>query len=208
MAIQTGKNCIVGSVAVTVCAAAPFAPVLSRIYREKQRIMFSELGGFPTGHGGVALHANIVNSGWEMIGIGSGIVIRFMTGEAICGYIGIFTRDMTLVAVVDGMTLGEWKAGMIKSGRLPPGHGGMTLHANIVNSGNKVVGIGCGIVFHLMTWETLCGYIGIVTRIVTFIAIIDGMPQGEGKVDMFVLCRFPSGHGGMALHTHIWNTGS
>ena len=78
MAIQTGKNCIVGSVAVTVCAAAPFASVLSRIYREKQRIMFSELGGFPIGSRGVALHANIVNSGREVIRIGGGIVVRLM----------------------------------------------------------------------------------------------------------------------------------
>ncbi len=160
-------------------------------------------GRFPTRHGGVALHANIVDSCREMVGIGGGIVICLMAGEAIGGHIGVVSRNVTLVAVVDGMSQGEGKVKMFVFCRFPSRHGGVALHAHIVNSGNKVIGIGGGIIVGLMAGKTLCGNIGIIARIVTFIAIIDGVPLGERKVKMFVLCRFPSGHSCVALHAHI-----
>ena len=123
----------------------------------------------------MALHANIVDSRCDMVGIGGGIVICLMAGEAIGRYIGIVTRYMTLVAVVDGMTLGERKAGMVKYGRRPPWHGGMALHANIVDSRCDMVGIGGGIVISFMAGEAIGRHIGIVACIVTLIAIIDRM---------------------------------
>ncbi len=73
----------------------------------------------------MALHANIVDSGREVVGIGGGVVIRLMTGEAIGGHIGIVARNVTLVAVIDGMTLGQRKARMIKSCRGPARHSAM-----------------------------------------------------------------------------------
>ena len=112
--------------------------------------MFCEFGGLPTGHSGVALNADIVNSGGDVVGICGGIVIRLMAGEAICGHIGIVARNMTLVAVIDGMALGERKTCMIKNSRFPAGHSGVALHADIVNSGSDVVGIGGCIVISLM----------------------------------------------------------
>ena len=61
----------------------------------------------PSGHGGVALHANVVNSGDEVVGIGGGIVIRLMAGETLGRHIGIIAWNVTLVAVIQGMTLGQ-----------------------------------------------------------------------------------------------------
>ena len=40
-------------------------------------------GRFPSWHGCMALHANIVNSGCDMVWIGGGIVISLVAGEAL-----------------------------------------------------------------------------------------------------------------------------
>ena len=67
--------------------------------------MFKD-GGLPSWHGGVALHAHVVNSGRKVVGIGCGIVIRLMAGETLCRHIGIVSRNVTEVTIVDGVTLG------------------------------------------------------------------------------------------------------
>ena len=67
--------------------------------------MFGEIGRCPAGHGGVAFHANIVNSRREVVGIGGGVVIGLMTGETIGRHIGIVARHMTLTTIIDGVTL-------------------------------------------------------------------------------------------------------
>jgi len=100
MAIDTGENRIVCSVAVTFRATVPFAIVLSRIYGEKQSIMNGECSRFPSGHGGVTLHAYIVNSGREVVGVGGGIVIGLVAGETIGRYIGIIALNMAKIAVI------------------------------------------------------------------------------------------------------------
>ena len=72
--------------------------------------MFGEIGGCPSGHGGVALHANIVNPRREVVRIGGGVVIGLMTGETLGRHIGIVTRYMTLLTIIDRMPLGQRKA--------------------------------------------------------------------------------------------------
>ena len=67
--------------------------------------MFGEIGRLPSWHRGVALHANIVNSRREVVGIGGGVVIHLMTGETIGRHIGIVARYMTLITIIDGVTL-------------------------------------------------------------------------------------------------------
>ena len=69
--------------------------------------MFGEIGRLPSGHGGVAFHANIFNSRREVLGIGGGIVIGLMAGETLCRHRGIVGRIMTLIAVSNGMTKGK-----------------------------------------------------------------------------------------------------
>ena len=69
--------------------------------------MFGEIGGLPSGHGGVTLHANIVNPRREVVRIGGGVVIGLMTGETLGRHIGIVTRHMTLITIIDGVTLGQ-----------------------------------------------------------------------------------------------------
>ncbi len=96
--------------------------------------MHCEFGGLPSRHGGVTLHANVVNSCGDVVGIGGGIVIRLMAGETLCRRVGKISRNMTLAAIIDGMTLGQGKACVIKDGGLPSWHGGVALHANVVNS--------------------------------------------------------------------------
>ncbi len=61
---------------------------------------------FPARHGAMAFHTNIVNSGREMVGIGGRIVVRLMARETIGRHIGIIARNMALVTVINGMTLG------------------------------------------------------------------------------------------------------
>ena len=83
--------------------------------------MHGEFGRLPAGHGGVALHANVVNSGSEVIGIGGGIVIRLMAGETFGRHVGIIARNMTLAAVIERMTLGQGKAVWSKIAGFHPG---------------------------------------------------------------------------------------
>ncbi len=162
----------------------------------------------PPGHGGVALHADDVNSGCDVVGIGGGIVIGLMARETLCRHVGIVTRIVTLVTVIDQMALGQRKAGMVKNGRLPARHGGVALHANVTNSGGEVVGIGGGIVIGLMARETLRRHVGIVTRIMTLVAVGNGMTKGERKERMIKLCRLPFWCGGMTFHTICGQIGS
>ena len=110
MAIDTGKYRVVGCVAVAIVASIPFTRVRPRIYGKKQAIMFSEIGRLPTRHRGVALHTNIVNAGCDMVRIGGGIIVRFMTGKAIARNIGIIARHMTGITIIDGMSLGQREA--------------------------------------------------------------------------------------------------
>jgi hypothetical protein len=100
MAIDTGEEGIVGSVAVTFGATVPFTIVTSRIYGKKQSIMNGEGGRFPSGHSGVTLHAHVVNSGRDMVGIGGGNVIGLMAGETIGRYTGIVALNMAKIAVI------------------------------------------------------------------------------------------------------------
>jgi len=83
VAVNAGENRIVGRVAMAFCAIGPLAVMLARVNGEKQGIMDSKFRWFPSWHGGMALHANVVNSGGEVVWIGGSIVISLMAGEAI-----------------------------------------------------------------------------------------------------------------------------
>ena len=94
------------------------------------------------------------------------------------------------------MTLGQREAGMLKIAGFHPGmvvwHSIQTLSI----SGREVVGIGGGIVVSLMTGETLGRHIGIVGWIMTLIAIIDRMSQGQREA----VCSNSAGfHPGMVV---------
>ncbi len=112
--------------------------------------MDGKFGGLPIRHGAMAFQTHIINSGCEMVGIGGRIVIRLMAGETIGRYIGIIARNMALIAIIDGMTLGQRKARMIKSCRGPARHGAMAFQTHIINSGREMVGIGGRIIVRLM----------------------------------------------------------
>ena len=100
MAIDAGKQRIVGGIAVTVGAIAPFIVMFSRVYGEKLGIMYWEISRVPSGHGGMAFQARGGDVRSKMIGIGRGIIIRFMTGEAICRNIGIVRPGMAAVTII------------------------------------------------------------------------------------------------------------
>ncbi len=69
--------------------------------------MNRKFGGLPIRHGSMALQTYVVNSSREMVGIGGRIIIRLMARETIGRYIGIIARNMALITIVDGMTLGQ-----------------------------------------------------------------------------------------------------
>jgi len=162
-------------------------------------------GRLPSRHRGMTLHAYIINPSGKVVWIGGGIVIRLMTGETLGRYIGIVARNMALVTIIDGVTKGQRKAGVTINSRCPSRHRGVTIHANIVNPRRKVVGIGGGIVIRLMAGETLGRHIGIVCRIMTLIAVGNGMTNGQWEINMFKFSRLPSWHGGVTFHANIVN---
>ena len=100
MAIDAGKKRIIGGIAVTVGAIVPFIIMRSRVYGEKLGIMYGEISGFPAGQSCMTFQAGGRYVRSHMIGIGRGIIIRFMTGEAICRNIGIVRPGMAAVTII------------------------------------------------------------------------------------------------------------
>ncbi len=64
-----------------------------------------------------------------MIGIGACVIVRLMARKTLCGHIGIITRIVAFIAIINGMALCKREKGMVKLGRPPTGLGGMALNA-------------------------------------------------------------------------------
>jgi hypothetical protein len=202
MAIKAGKRGIVGRIGVTFWTIGPLILMFSRIYGEEQTIMFCEFSRLPIWLSRVTFHAVVGNSCGQVIWIGRVVVISLMAWKTLGWHIWKVSWIVALVAIIDGMSKGEGEFQMFIWCRFPTRHCGVALHAYVGDSCSRVIWIGCVVIVSLMAWKTLSWYVGIVRRIVAFIAIIDGMTLGKWEKGVIKLRRFPSGLGGMTLHTN------
>ena len=83
--------------------------IIDRMTKGQRKIYMFKFCRCPSGHGGMALHTNIIDPGNQMVGIGGSIVIGLMAGETLGRYIGIVIQIMTLITISDCMTKSKGK---------------------------------------------------------------------------------------------------
>jgi hypothetical protein len=133
------KNRIICRIYVTIRALIPFSLVFAGIDGEKLRIMIP--GSLNPIRGIVTLLAISGKPCRSVIGIGGGIIGRFMTGEALRGCSTV-TVGMAVQALQGGMRAAEGKLGLVVIERCRfPGHGGVAYLALVAEVILHVIGI-------------------------------------------------------------------
>ena len=116
-----------------------------------------------------------------MIGVSGGSIISLMAGKALRRHIGIIPYFMTLITIINIVAQCKGEIDMLKFRRRPSGHCRMTFHTYVGDSSRQVIGIAGGIIISLMAGKAIRRNTGIVSYIMTLIAILQIMTLCERK---------------------------
>lgn len=105
----TRKYLVVARVGMTLCTSSPFSLVFAGVDREIRSVVILIGGRHPTRIGRMARGTIRRKSGLNMIGILGGLEIGLMAGHTLGGSVLVAAIGMTLGAIGDGVTQGQWK---------------------------------------------------------------------------------------------------